>query len=286
MKRRTVLSILLALVLVCMGILSSCGSQGETPVGTSQTEASGKPDEKSDTAGTPSLTYELLSDGTYGVGAKKGTVKLLSEIVIPVEYQGKPVTQILDQGFYECANLTSVTLPESIISIGYYGFFGCSKLTSITIPSSVMNIGLCAFDNCGKLYKQENYQEEYGVEYLDNWAIECDSSVTNVKLRKNTKGIAGGAFSNCKNLTKITIQPNLISIGDSAFSGCSSLTSIAVPSSVTSIGSSAFDGCSSLTNITLPESVTNIGDGAFFGCDNLIFQKENGIIFRKLGDCM
>ncbi len=52
MKRRTVLSILLALVLVCMGILSSCGSQGGTPVGTSQTEASGKPDGTSGTSGT------------------------------------------------------------------------------------------------------------------------------------------------------------------------------------------------------------------------------------------
>ena len=61
---------------------------------------------------------------------------------------GNSVTSIGDYAFYYCSGLTSVTIPNSVTSIGYGAFYDCSGLTSITIPNSVTSIGNGAFNNC------------------------------------------------------------------------------------------------------------------------------------------
>ena len=73
------------------------------------------------------------------------------ELVIPSVYNGKPVTSIWDQAFYDCISLTSVTIGNSLTSIGNQAFYACGSLTSITIPDSVTSIGDGAFDNCSRL---------------------------------------------------------------------------------------------------------------------------------------
>ena len=139
--------------------------------------------------------------------------------------------------------ITSVTIPDSVTSIGDYAFRGCSNLTSVTIPDSVTSIGNRAFSGC--------------------------SSLTSVTIPDSVTSIGEKAFYGCRNLTSITIGNGVTSIGDWAFDGCTGLTSVTIPDSVTSIGSSAFSGCSSLTSVTIPDSVTSIGSYAFNGCDNL-----------------
>ena len=147
--------------------------------------------------GTPAtLDFFLLDDGTYAVGA--GNAKYLSNIVIPATYKGKPVTEIAKQAFYECRNLTSVVIPDSVTSIGAGAFYGCTSLTSITIPSSVTSIGLSAFQGC--------------------------SSLTSVTVGNGVTSIEGSAFKGCSSLTSVTIPNTVTSIEGSAFKGCSSLT--------------------------------------------------------------
>lgn len=97
-------------------------------------------------SGTDGLAYYPLPDGTYGVMA--GTTKYLEEIEIPAAYNGKAVTQILPSAFMNSANLTKITIPDSVTSIGYAAFGNCDGLTGITIPNSVTSIGNYAFSGC------------------------------------------------------------------------------------------------------------------------------------------
>ena len=152
------------------------------------------------------------------------------------------VTSIDDNAF-STSNIVSITIPNSVTSIGNYAFNGCSGLTSITIPNSVTSIGDYAFNNC--------------------------SSLTSITIPNSVTSIGNYAFYGCSSLTSITIPNSVTSIGTSAFYGCSGLTSITIPDSVTSIGTSAFYGCSSLTSITIPNSVTSIRGSAFSNCSKL-----------------
>ena len=173
------------------------------------------------------------------------------------------------------ASITTVAIPETIIynskscevvSIGESAFHRCSSLTSITIPNSVTSIGNNAFYGTG-IYNN-GYNWEDGVLYISNCLIA--SNIPSMKgdytIKENTRLIADNAFHRCSSLTSITIPNSVTSIGGYAFSECESLTFIAIPNSVTSIGDGAFSYCSSLTSITIPNSVTSIGEYTFRGC--------------------
>ena len=152
------------------------------------------------------------------------------------------VTSIDDSAFY-CSDLTSVTISNSVTSIGYSAFCNCTSLESVTIPNSVTSIGAWAFNNC--------------------------SNLTSVTIPNSVTSIGWHAFSSCTSLTSVTIPNSVTSIGDSAFGYCKSLKSVTIPNSVTSIGASTFSGCYGLESVTIPNSVTSIGNYAFNRCDSL-----------------
>ena len=195
--------------------------------------------ETSSTYFIPTSLKEVVITGSSYIpyGAFSGCSNLTS-ITIP-----NSITSIGGYAFYNCSGLTEVTIPESVTSIGYYAFNGCSGLTSITIPESVTSIGSSAFNGC--------------------------SGLTSITIPNSITSIGGYAFYNCSGLTEVTIPESVTSIGYYAFNGCSGLTSITIPESVTSIGVFAFQGCSGLTEVTIPESVTSIDNGAFNGCSGL-----------------
>ena len=197
----------------------------------------------------------------------------LKSITIP-----DSVTSIGDKAFSWCESLQSVTIPDSVTSIGDRAFYhcdflqsvtafsGCESLQSVTIPDSVTSIGRSAFSGCESL---QSVTIPDSVTSIGDWAFFCCSSLQSISIPDSVMRIGDSAFKFCSSLQSVTIPESVTSIGISAFSGCSSLQSVTIPNSVTSIGSYAFNGCKSLQSVTIPDSVTSIGDGAFGGCSSL-----------------
>jgi len=244
-------------------------------------------------------TYELLTYRNYGDYIEiTGCDESAMEVVIPAEIDGVAVTSIGNSAFNWNSSLTSVTIPDSVISIEAGAFSECTSLTSITIPDSVTSIGASAFSGC--------------------------TSLTNITIPDSVTSIGSRAFQSCQSLTSITIPDTVTSIGEYAFTGtpwldeqmtenqfvivngiligtgvCTGdivipdgvtsipdnmfnfnrdITSVVIPDGVTDIGTFAFLYCYSLASVTIPDSVRNIGDGAFFGCPLTSVTIPDGVI--------
>ena len=169
------------------------------------------------------------------------------------------VTSIGDSAFSCCSSLQSVTIPDSVTSIGGRAFGECSSLQSVTIPDSVTSIGDRAFSWCTSLQS---------VTIPDSVISWC-TSLQSVTIPDSVTSIDESAFSWCTSLQSVIIPDSVTSIGDRAFWGCTSLQSVIIPDSVTSIGNKAFSDCKSLQSVTIPDSVTSISDSAFSGCSSL-----------------
>ena len=202
-------------------------------------------------------------------------MSVLASITIP-----NSVTSIGGGAFSGCSSLTSVTVPNSVTSIGTYAFQGCSSLSSVTIPNNVTSIEAGAFSGCSSL---TSVTIPNSVTSIGDYAFDGCSGLTSVTIPNSVTSIGDWAFRSCTALTSVTIPNSVTSIGSYAFYGCSSLTSVTIGESVSEIGNSAFENCTSLTSITIGESVSKIGYSAFSGCSSLTsITIPNSI--RSIGD--
>jgi hypothetical protein len=149
----------------------------------------------------------------------------------------------IGDNFPNYCGLTSVLIPNSVISIGRDAFRNCRNLTSIVIPNSVMTIGSSAFSDCQSLI-----------------SVNIPNSITTIESY---------VFDGCRNMISVSIPNSVTAIKYSAFRGCHSLTSVSIPNSVTTIGGHTFAFSRGLTSITIPNSVVNIDNTAFSNCDSL-----------------
>ena len=168
--------------------------------------------------------------------------------------------------FYHCSSLKEVVLPEGVTSIRSAAFWGCSSLESITIPDSVKAFEWRAFSGCSSL-KSINIPD--GVTAIESGAFDGCSSLESVTLPDSVTSIESYAFGYCSELIDINIPDAVTSIDYEAFCGCESLKSITLPDGLTTISTGAFSNCKSLTSVTIPDSVDSIGEGAFSGCESL-----------------
>ena len=217
-------------------------------------------------------TEEDLKDAIedeYGVKYSRDGKKLLkaSSSFHEEEYVVREGTEVIcDGAFSDCDSLQSVTIPNSVKSIGDHAFRRCKSLQSVTIPNSVTSIGDEAFSGCESL---QSITIPNSIKSIGNRAFSDCKSLQSITIPNSVTSIGDYAFSSCKFLQSVTIPNSVASIGDEAFRGCESLQSVTIPNSVTSIGDHAFEQCKSLQNITIPNSVTSIGDYAFSSCESL-----------------
>ena len=172
--------------------------------------------------GTSSYTGGVATKQFYSRSTSYATN---STYYIPGSLKSVTITggNILYGAFCNCKGLTSITIPDSVTSIGSSAFSGCTGLTSITIPDSVTSIGSSAFSGC--------------------------TGLTSITIPDSVTSIGSSAFSGCTGLASITIPNSVTSIDNLAFFGCTSLTSITIPDSVTSMGSQVFNGWTSSQTI-------------------------------------
>ena len=169
------------------------------------------------------------------------------------------VTSIGEDAFCWCRNLTSVVIPNSVTNIEKSAFHSCINLTSITIPNGVTSIKWCTFESCRRL--------------------------TSIIIPNSVTSIDPFAFCNCKSLTSISIPNSVTIIGDHAFQG-SGLTSVIIPNRLTIIGSEAFRECKKLTSMIIPKSVKKIYILAFYDCPNLtIYTSSDAVNSGNTNSC-
>lgn len=159
--------------------------------------------------------------------------------------------------------LKSITLPESLVSIGKNAFQACKALESITIPKNVSrNRWRQHFQTDSSLATAEILGPVKELTGTTGVFLGC-TALKNVTLPDTLTNIGTGTFNGCASLEKIDLPAGLTEIGREAFNGCESLKEAIIPDGVTEIPSYAFTGCLALEKVELPEGITSIGEYAF-----------------------
>jgi len=214
------------------------------------------------------LVYELLEDDTYMI-ASIGTFTG-AELIIPKYYNGKPVTIIYDDVFFENENIKTVTIPNTITAINEFAFAKCRNLENVYFEneSKLEIIGDSAFENCTSL---KELLIPTKVTTIGDSAFGSCQSLENIGILSGVKTIGDGSFVQCNALTNITIPASVESIGVAAFYQCQALTNVVFEegSKLTNLANNIFYGCESLTSINIPASVETISDYAFYQCKSL-----------------
>ena len=252
------------------------------------------------------LTYEQLTYNEYENHIEiTGGNSEASEVVIPEEIGGKPVTAIDELAFSAYNNLTKVEIPECVTHIGGRAFDG-TPFVEVNQPLIINNI-LCDYSTASG---DISIPDEITV--IGEWAFGYNSEITGVSVPNSVTSIESHAFYHCTGLTDFIIPDSVDSIGRDAFNSCLNLENITIPSSlkdigyqafyktawyeeqktpviinnvlhdyalargkvslfdeIEEIGMGAFGYAPYLTGIEIPESVTKIGESAFFACDKL-----------------
>ena len=204
-----------------------------------------------------SLALCVVPDGVAGV------------INVPpfVRYVGK-------MAFGFNSRMTSVSLPEGLVSIGDFAFNCCSVVNNVVIPSTVSSIGICPFSYCPQLSNLTiaNGNTHYVMDGLLLYSsgydtlVSCHKSGVTVALNPNVKVLGG--FENNTWVRNIDIPAGVTDILDNCFNACS-FSTIALPTHTKSIGAHAFSENNRLTSIAMPQTLYTMGEGAFAWCESL-----------------
>ena len=185
------------------------------------------------------------------------------------------VTSIGDSAFAACRNLNSLTIKDAATSIGNRAFTECPLTTTLSLGKKITTIGDEAFYYCLNL---KSVTIPQSVTSIGDYAFgECVSLKTlsfgensfGENIETNIKTIGNYAFNHCNDLESVTIPQSVTSIGREAFRFCNNMKSLAINGAIESMGTGAFAGCISLEKISLGENIKTIGYSAFASCTSI-----------------
>jgi len=286
MKNKKILSIILSLIcLFSIGLIFAFRNINKVNVSKAYAEES-----------LGNLVYVVnLDNKSYSV--KASDVNISGEIIISENYNGLPVTNIMDNGFKDCKGITSITLPTTIKKIGRRAFEGCGNIEIINVST------LEDWLEIDFVSETSNPMADSSKETL----YVNGEEVTNIVVPEDIIELKSNVFNGYENLTNIELPSTIENIGASAFKGCKNIESVCAPSldiwlnikfsnvtsnpmaeatneslyinetlvteielpEITKIKNYTFYGFNGLTKISLPGTIKNIGTNVFFGCENI-----------------
>lgn len=180
-------------------------------------------------------TEELVfPDSLKRIGDNTFKNNYFSRITLPPHLESIGIN-----AFANSYNITEMVFPDSVREIGEQAFSGCGNLKHITLPEQNIEFGKAAFQGCNRLQ-----------------SVELPDAVTQIPNQM---------FMNCRSLRSVHIPENCVSIGTQAFSG-TLLEEIGIPANTKDVGSYAFQNCRYLKTINIPEGVESLGEQCFDGC--------------------
>lgn len=194
------------------------------------------------------LSYSI-TDGEVTI--TKCVTSASGSLTIPDTIQGYPVRYIKSYAFVNCTSINSLTIPNTVLSIGSYAFNGCTSLKYVYGAEGVHTIAEYAFQKCTALYRV-NFGNELAIIGVSAFSG-CTGLTTYINFGDKVQIIGGNAFYECTSLKTVSFSDSVTYIGDRAFQGCTALTGIRLGNGIKTVGAFAFENCpiSRIENVDL-----------------------------------
>ncbi len=206
--------------------------------------------------GTESDTIEYKVENDEATVISVPNKATITEIVIPDEFEGVPVTEIANFAAVNLEYVTEIKIGKNVQEIGTWAFENNQKLQKFVVDEE--NSYFCSVD--GVLYTKDMKTIVFFPP-----AKEGEYTVADGVETVRTK-----AFYKCGKVTKVTLPDSVKAIEEKVFFRCGSLTEINAPASLELIGKDAFSYCTGITEINIPASIKQIDEYAFYNCTSLL----------------
>ncbi len=207
-------------------------------------------------------------------------------VTVPEKIDGYTVTEIGGFAFREESEnpgVVSVSLPDTVKSIGAYAFYDCEALEEINTPASLETINSYAFCGCTSL---KAFDVPEGLTFLGDYTFSRCESLKKIDLPDSIEKICNGVFMGCTAIEKIRMPQHIKTIGISSFEGTKALAEIDLPETLTIIDDRAFHG-SGIKSVTLPKSLEYLLEGVFdeSGVVSAVIDGKNLLLSWAFRDC-